>query len=201
MVQDHCEVLQIMLNTWHIETCSAYGSHFCYYWYYYCFAVVFDTGIGIQSPSQIPRCLKYSCPQGGVLFGSGARRLAQPRRYVPRLSWFTIWPLEQWVPPWPGNVNTAFLTPPTVSEGKWPGIVFQRSPQEAWYHPLTKAGKLTDLLRWVWLPYTPHWSSPRQGAVTSRKPTVPPTVPLRLLPDGLLWLMFRFVLFAPCVPW
>lgn len=134
--------------------------------------VVFDTGIGIWIPSQIPRCLKHSCPQGGVAFGSAARRLAQLRPCVPRLSWFTVWrPQSSECLPRPSNVNTAFLTPPIVSGGKWLSIVFQHSPQEAWYHPLTKAGKLTDLLRWVWPPHTPHWSSPRQGAVTSREQT------------------------------
>ena len=50
----------------------------------------FDKGMGIRGPSQIPRCLKDFCPWGGVPFGSGARRLAQPRLHVPRLSWFTI---------------------------------------------------------------------------------------------------------------
>lgn len=133
-------------------------------WYCYCFVVVFDRGIRIGSQSQIPRCLKQSCPQGGVPFGSAARRLAQPRPRVPRLSWFTIWrPHSSECLPGPSNVNTAFLTPPIVSGEKWPSIVFQRSPQEAWYHPLTKAGKLTDLLRWVWPPYTPHWSNSEQG--------------------------------------
>lgn len=167
----------------------------CYYWYCYCFLIVL-TWDGNLKPIPDLQILKHSCPQGGVPFGSAARRLAQPRLCVPRSSWFTIGlPQSSWVPPGPSNVNTAFLAPPIVSGGKWLSIVFQHSPQEAWYHRLTKAGKLTDLLRWVWPPHTPHWSNPAQGAVTSREQTAAAqdTQPHA---DWLLWLVLTF---SPCL--
>lgn len=103
--------------------------------------VVFDTAIGIYSPSQIPRCLKHSGPQGGVSFGSPARRLAQPRPCVPRWSWFSSWqPQSSECLPSPSNVNTAFLTPPIVSGGKWPSIVLQLPPGNM-ISPSNKSGK------------------------------------------------------------
>lgn len=57
-------------------------------------------------------------------------------------------------------------TPPAVSRGKQARIVFHCSPQETWYHSQTKAGKLTDLLRWVWLQHTPRWLAPVENVVT-----------------------------------
>lgn len=57
-------------------------------------------------------------------------------------------------------------TPPAVPRGKQDCIVFHRLPQETWYHSQTKGGKLTDLLRWVWLQHTPRCSAPVEKALT-----------------------------------
>lgn len=162
---------KIILNTWFIEV-FIYGSHFFFLLILLLFCGCFWHSDQNSKPIPDSQMSKALLSPGWSPLGSAARRLTQPRPCVPRLSWFTIgWSQSSECLPSPSNVNTAFLTPPIVSGGKWPSIVFQCSPQEAWYHPLTKAGKLTDLLRWVWPLHTPHWSSPGQGSMASREQT------------------------------
>ena len=88
-----------------------------------------------------------------------------PQSSGTRLSQFTVC-AECKASPAQGMSFLLSWTLPAVSRGKRARIVFHCSPQETWYHSQTKAGKLTDLLRWVWLQHTPRWSAPVEKAVT-----------------------------------
>lgn len=108
----------------------------------------------------------FTLEKGGVDFVPTQRHTQRsPKSSGTRLSQFSVCAECR---PFPAQGISFLLswTPPAVSRGKQARIVFHCSPQETWYHSQTKAGKLTDLLRWVWLQHTPRWSAPVENAVT-----------------------------------
>lgn len=76
-----------------------------------------------------------------------------------------------WGPPWPQQCqyclpDSAYCIWRKVAEHCLPV-----HPPGSMISPSNKSGKADDLLRWVWPPHTPPWSSSGQGALTSREQT------------------------------
>lgn len=78
---------------------------------------------------------------------------------------------EWWGPPRPQQCqyclpDSAYCIWRKVAEHCLPVL-----PPGSMISPSNKSGKADDLLRWVWPPHTPPWSSSGQGSLTSREQT------------------------------